>query len=515
MWLRRIGLPPLWPSRLKVTLMAVLQTSFIYSFTSYLINADVDYLDLTQPKVPSVTCRETQPMCKDVSDSVYGSPLECLLDNNELLFGAIQLSEAMPKACPTASGQDCGSFQVSIRSIHEDLGRLHTTNRWLNPLRLWAFLFALLTGVFIFAVALHDHALIMPQCRPFIKSLRSLQREQPVWWAFSSHIQLVETMHMLRRKVRIVWIVLLPVWWLYRTLIFVTVVYPITWMVSQCKPIGMSRLMVFCTALIVMITALGFILSVLFLEGDMYGLFWNASNLSQGCVCFCEYPLASKIKTRLVFLGIVVFIGAFSVAFRSFKGLRRANWGNLFSVLYSVPVEVFPVVWERPKEAGGGPIRFRKEGEVVQGEPAFDPFCLMDEQPESGASVARLRPEPQTEEQRQRWAGVFREPEIGCCGFPLAAKVEDESTALPEGSPGSPTAPVSGVVINGLPPDEEAGGAPVVFEGGSEAQRSVADTPPATTPLPPMPFTSQGPTQEPASVVAPTSPTNNAADPEA
>ena len=59
-----------------------------------------------------------------------------------------------------------------------------------------------------------------------------------------------------------------------------------------------------------------------------------------------------------------------NLTLRALKGLRRAQWANMpeprhgrqtrersyfeqprFSVLYSVPVEAFPVVWERPQES--------------------------------------------------------------------------------------------------------------------------------------------------------------------
>ena len=39
-------------------------------------------------------------------------------------------------------------------------------------------------------------------------------------------------------------------------------------------------------------------------------------------------------------------------------------------------------------------MRWRTEGEAVQSEPAFDPFCLMDEQPESAWTRAIIAPVP-------------------------------------------------------------------------------------------------------------------------
>merc|ERR1711879_487201 len=44
------------------------------------------------------------------------------------------------------------------------------------------------------------------------------------------------------------------------------------------------------------------------------------------------------------------------------------------------------------EEPGSKPIRWRHEGEPVQSEPAFDPFCLMDEQPESAWTFPLIVP---------------------------------------------------------------------------------------------------------------------------
>merc|ERR1719429_488798 len=110
------------------------------------------------------------------------------------------------------------------------------------------------------------------------------------------------------------------------------------------------------------------------------------------CICFCEHPLNTTTFGRLITLGVIMVSSSFAVTLRALKGLRHARWANLLSVLYPVPIEVFPVEWSRPREAGGGPIEHRSEGTPVQGEPAFDPFCLMDEQTESGRTRLGITP---------------------------------------------------------------------------------------------------------------------------
>merc|ERR1719291_347023 len=88
-----------------------------------------------------------------------------------------------------------------------------------------------------------------------------------------------------------------------------------------------------------------------------------------------------------------------------------------------MPIEVFPVSWDRPEEKGGGPIQRRCPEEPVQGEPAFDPFALMDEQPESWRTTIQLKPTllPRAEAFREDWnvhAKNDGDRHIMCCGFP-------------------------------------------------------------------------------------------------
>merc|ERR1711879_1023536 len=111
--------------------------------------------------------------------------------------------------------------------------------------------------------------------------------------------------------------------------------------------------------------------------------------------------------------------------------------GSLLSITYSIPVNVFPVHWT---QEDGTPIRFRDVGEPVQGEPAFDPFALMDEQPRSEHYTVKLAPKEMGEDQRIIWEfddeeeliELHRqgEQEIGCCGFPSHEIAPDKKRNL-------------------------------------------------------------------------------------
>merc|ERR1719253_1151716 len=94
---------------------------------------------------------------------------------------------------------------------------------------------------------------------------------------------------------------------------------------------------------------------------------------------------------NLATIGFVTIIKSIFIAFRCLKGLRRSQWANLLSVLFPVPITMYEVDWRQPD---GQQIRHRVEGVPVQSEVAFDPFAMMDEQPESRHTTIHLKPEP-------------------------------------------------------------------------------------------------------------------------
>jgi len=245
------------------------------------------------------------------------------------------------------------------------------------------------------------------------------------------------------------WLIFFPIMILWQAVLFMTLVYPIVLICSLfiIGPIRMARILVFLSSAFTCLWGVMFLIELLVAEADEYfAVLWTSDALStDGCICFCEYRLQLVVVERLVFSCVFVVLGSFSVFFRALKGLRRPQWAGLFSVLYSVPINVYPVHWTRPEEAGGGPIYRREEGEPVQGEPAFDPFCLMDEQPESAKTRVVLFPTPIVKAEGQAGSEVGDDVamldidseadkvEIGCCGFPMRKK--DRGEKIPQEEP--------------------------------------------------------------------------------
>merc|ERR1740121_461620 len=122
----------------------------------------------------------------------------------------------------------------------------------------------------------------------------------------------------------------------------------------------------------------------------------NTTAPPEVCTCGCDFPVAVSVHVNLLIIGAATTLKSFFIAFRCLKGLRRSQWANLLSVTFAVPLTVYPVVWRR---SDGKPIDFRSEDmPEPQGEVAFDPFAMMDEQLDSASTTVQLRPVPFSEE---------------------------------------------------------------------------------------------------------------------
>jgi len=230
----------------------------------------------------------------------------------------------------------------------------------------------------------------------------------------------------LKAKNKIVWALALPVWILLELVIFTVATYPLSFLVSIGYPKTMSRIMVFETSILSITWALLFLITIIKYSNQYYALVGEVEE-HPTCFCMCEYRMRDSAFVSLSLASILFITQITLLGLRGLKGLRHPEWANLFTVLYTVPVESFPVRWERPVEAGGGPIAMRKPGEPVQGEPAFDPFCLMDEQPESAFTRPLIQLARPTAGHSQG-SSKYLHARIGCCGFPAADSSSSEDS---------------------------------------------------------------------------------------
>mmetsp|Transcript_18998 Transcript_18998/g.44332 ORF Transcript_18998/g.44332 Transcript_18998/m.44332 type:complete len:785 (+) Transcript_18998:63-2417(+) len=443
MWLRKCGVPALWPSRIKVLITGILLCLFIFNFVMYMWQADVTYLNLQKPKQDPIVCRMPLEECWNVS-----SPVECIQNRHVWVGQAIDLSDVLPNECHGVSMDQCSTVRLPISAISGDLARLWTVGRIFNPLQTWAILFLTLMLILCVALLVHDLALLQEECRPHILSLKAATRSAPKLWACIKRAHCRKLFSRLRKTHWACWLICFPFMMIWQAVLFMTLAYPMILLFSLfiIGPIRMARILVFLSSAFTCLWGVVFLIELLAAEADEYfAVLWTSDAIATlGCICFCEYRLQLVVVERLTFSCVFVILGSFSVFFRALKGLRRPQWAGLFSVLYSVPINVYPVQWTRPEDAGGGPIYRREVGEPVQGEPAFDPFCLMDEQPESAKTRVVLFP---TTVEKAESLEVARDDvamldvdseadkvEIGCCGFPMRRK--DHRDRVPQDDPG-------------------------------------------------------------------------------
>ncbi|CAE8622545.1 unnamed protein product [Polarella glacialis] len=419
MWARRLGVPHLWPSRVKVFFLGILTSVFNFSVFQYLHNANVAYLNFGSPSSPNIVCKLPREECSTRPD-----PVQCTLDLESAKFWrGLNLTSPCPQLPASVQSQTCRSPWLPLTAISGDLGSLHTVNSGFHPFRLWSILFLALTSLLSISILIHDLALLEESLRPNILSIPNMKYATPCLWDCLTCVQCRRRMRKVWSRNRGLWTVLVFLTSLFQAIAFMAVIYPFALLACVVRPVKMSRIMVFLSSVLCMLWSIVFVFFTAFVDTQPYAVIWGVYEppMKSSCMCYCEFPLSSSVVWRVVVLGVGVCWHSSNLLLRALKGLRRAQWANMFSVLYSVPIEAFPIIWARPQEAGGGPVQWRMGGEAVQSEPAFDPFCLMDEQPESAWTRPIIAPVSCKDEERQAvwepYLGTL-EMEIGCCGFP-------------------------------------------------------------------------------------------------
>lgn len=428
--MRRCGVPDLWPSRIKVLVSTLIVCGFMTVVMNYMLNADVSYLDLERPSHEHVFCEEVQPECHNSTD-----PIGC-----NFLFGGyheflsmfdLHMRNTTESACGLYSAGTCEKAAIPIQAFSHGL---HTENGTFNVFRFAAGLFSLQTAILILSVFYHDITLLERDRRKIVYSWRAAEVMKPRRSRLAWGIILWSPMCKLRARNAGLWVLVPPVWLLYAVPVFGVIVWSGVVLSFICHPVRMSRIMVFCTAVECTISSvLVIVVETLVVFGHWkseYAVMW----FTKPCVCSCAYPTSTQTSMSIISICVACAYHGVTLFMRTLKGLRRREWATLLTVLYTIPVAVFPVEWTQPN---GQPIRFRKEGEPVQGEPAFDPFALMDEQPDSNKRTVNLKPVALNDEQDAFWDAHDHFPlvklhneenvEIGCCGFPEIPRLESFS----------------------------------------------------------------------------------------
>jgi hypothetical protein len=362
----------------------------------------------------------------------------------EMHVAALNLNETCPINAEQALqrdmlGSSCTHFQMPASSVGKKLkvlgaGGEDGGNKNFEIFRWSGLVIGLLL---IFWVLCHDLCLLQPELRSKIAAFSTLEQLAPKLHCILSTLLVWAPMRRLKERNKPVWVVAFIFYIVIQIAIF-PATYTITLLFALFMPMTLSRVMTFLTGIVSLWWSIALIVVIVILDeviekgSNHYVVMQNMPGLNATprtaphCVCLCEYPLMQGTYFSITLMTLIVTFQSVSVGLRSLKGLRRPTWASLVSVLYALPIEVFPVHWEHER---GGPINLRTEGQPVQGEPAFDPIALMDEQPNSYRTRPSLLPRPQ---EREHWQAPIEtvqettgEVDVGCCGFPRNSQAEE------------------------------------------------------------------------------------------
>jgi len=468
MWARRCGAPRRWPSRVKVAIFTLLDGTIGLSIYLYMAGSSINFLDLRRPRPMDVIC------LRDWGDIGHAASWET--DPREWFSWWREKSDLQDElerercSASVVASVSCQKAAAPVGDMARPLGRpmSWTRDRYIDVLGLGARLFLALALLIWVGIATHDQALICPSYKNLVLDVRGVNYHCPLlrklWRCLAGHQPLLR---ILKRAgsfncdsflATCTAILVVPVFFVWNVFVFNFVIVPTVLLAFLRYPIRMCRVWVFivCIAtgiygLALTFMQLGFAASVPSTRPH-YAVTWQADTVATnvtnnvqgmsgaGCVCGCDYPISRDTCIRLAVIGMATTMKSLFVAFRCLKGLRRSQWANLLSVVFPVPMTVYSVDWRQPD---GQPIKHRVEGMAVQEEVAFDPFAMMDEQPDGDFTTLNLAPTRVHAHRRKTDGSLGFTPQrkgmempvqpppmlvsnihlaetehIGCCGFP-------------------------------------------------------------------------------------------------
>jgi len=435
------------------------------SIYTYMAASNISFLDVESPASEAVICLTDWPM-RDIPIS-WTTPVDLI---KWWTNPGLDVKERMRQhkcSVPMLVDATCSSMAVPVSGVKRPLA---LAMNWDAPnhydvLGVWARLFLTITFLIWVGMTTHDLALI-GRSKNYILDVAGVNEHCPVIrkvWRRLVGLKVLTGMAQttLRSGLLQCWcgaavaVALAPLLLVWNLLVLNFVICPLLLVTFIRYPIRMSRAWTFVVCIVASVYGLALSLEQLAYIASpqsrpQYAVTWeplfateaasgNATGaaLPEVCTCGCDFPVAVNVHVNLLVIGIITTLKSFFIAFRCLKGLRRSQWANLLSVTFAVPLTVYPAVW---RKSDGKPIDFRSEDmPEPQGEVAFDPFAMMDEQLDSASTTVQLRPVPFNEERSDglerkceapgqvadslsssvRDSVLYRRREyIGCCGFP-------------------------------------------------------------------------------------------------
>lgn len=419
MWARRCGAGPQWPSRIKVLIQSFASAAVGLAVFNYMASADLGYLNLKQPHSDVVLCLEADAWpvrhsLRSWFDAKSWGEWKLLRTKSADDY----VREYQCRGVTNYTNVKCRDVYIPLEELDRNLAVvLGNTGSWSEKLRndaveAYGYLFFYFSVALWVIVTFHDMALLSERYRNSIYDFRAIRNRFSCCACFLYAVSAFRLFKRLlrgggfklgRRRCcvglgRVLGWLLAPVFAAWIIVAYNIIIMPVVTVFFLIYPVRLSRIVLFLTCLTV--GTYGVVLTIHMIVWmakpdirQQYAVTWEATWTStagvEDCVCGCLYPVKGDVCATLCLIGVSTAYRAFALAFRCLKGLRRASWASLMSVLFPVPLNVYEAYWTQPD---GGPIRHRVQDQPVQGELAFDAFALMDEQPESAWTSVQLMP---------------------------------------------------------------------------------------------------------------------------
>lgn len=427
---------------MKVVLQSITIASVAFVVYRFMSQVDSSHLDLDSPVSLHVLCLSEWPLVH-VQDSWWKPQL--WVDSANFRLDMAEFVDNHMCASPPLQPQRCENASMPFASMSRNLGVALGAGYDVrnDAIEFYGYLFFYMGLWLWLSVNIHDLALISGKERDYILDLHGMRIKFPCagkLFRCTGVNWLQNVAESYGRLGRLCVALVLPFLVIWSVFLFIFIVLPLLTVCFIRYPIRLSRGHIFCMCL--SLTIFGLILTIHMAIvmaipkwRQSYAVTWPSGN----CICGCAYRLTGVTCSGMLFIGLGVIYNSLMLAFRCLKGLRQSNWANLMSVMFPIPLTVYSVEWTRPDKE---PIQHRKRGEPVQGELAFDPFALMDEQTDSARTTVNLVPtlyeevqidasrhldgpapyvKGRTSTRSELSSPSLQEREdqlIGCCGFP-------------------------------------------------------------------------------------------------
>mmetsp|Transcript_49954 Transcript_49954/g.142804 ORF Transcript_49954/g.142804 Transcript_49954/m.142804 type:complete len:575 (-) Transcript_49954:92-1816(-) len=416
MWARRGGLRPQWPSRIRVFAMSCSSITAGLVIYQYLSSMMVSDLDLTQPVHDEILCLAHWPLIYSsdgdkgwLDQGAWFNWSKALLNRDDFVRDSQCRFVSADRGPGSIAGKTCDALRVPIESMDQPLGLAlgEGANVYYNILNGFAYVFLWLGVSLCYTLLWHDLCMCTIKYKDKVRDLRGVYEHYTGLLLLLLRVSGFETMRQLRRgdlggkAGQVLCWVIAPVWLAWALPFFMLVWWPIAAVVFLTQPVALCRVAVFTNSVLFFVYALAAtVLSLVMLfDGShrpTYAVTFGTSDADSVCSCGCVYRLSWSKNLELFLVSLGATLQCLAKGWLCLKGLRNSNWATMLTVKFPVPLNMYPVQWTREDEdkdyISGKPIQHRDRYTPVQGEVAFDPFALMDEQPDSAKTWCQIRP---------------------------------------------------------------------------------------------------------------------------